>query len=438
MRAARVSTEDDSPKRNPRRVHFFAVSTTSFFISMGSGLIIPLLPAFQQRYGLSVTQISLLPTSFFAGRLLVGMLAGIVSDRVGARWVANAGCILTGVGAMVAWWAPTYPILLSAEVLQGVGAGIYTTAAITLVIGVLPKGRVGRGIGIYQAINLLGFSFGPTVGGFAAARAGLNSPFVIYALVALGGLLVSLVIFGWSDSRGPAVHLPQRPKPGQGEASRASVGVLLRNRGFMMALLVVAAGAWVSSGVRSTLIPLFAQDSVKVTSFQNGLVLTASALGQMVALAPMGHMLDRFGRRLVILASLIGVSTALIVLSLIDQIWMLFTVSLVMGVCMACQIAAPSAILVDVIDPMYYGSGVGMQRSVLDAGKMIAPLTIGLLIDALDYELTFIVGAVFLLLVTAVLTRMEETSRKPRSTAQAEGDEEDEAIVELSQSETSL
>jgi MFS family permease len=436
VKSGGLATEPEAPKGNPGRVHFFAVSATSFLISMGSGLIIPLLPAFQQLYGLSVTQISLLPTSFFAGRLLVGMLAGMLADRVGARWVANAGCILTGVGALAAWWAPSYPILLGAQVLQGVGAGIYTTAAITLVIGALPKGRVGRGIGIYQAINLLGFSFGPMVGGLAAAGFGAKSPFVIYALVAFGGLLVSIAVFGWSDSRGPAVHLPRRAKLAPGEASRISVVSLLRNRPLMMALLVVAAGAWVSSGVRSTLIPLFAQDAVNVTSFQNGMVLTVSALGQMFALAPMGYLLDRFGRRSVILASLIGVSAALVMLSLVNEIWMLFAVSLVMGVCMACQISAPSAILVDVLDPRHYGSGVGMQRSVLDAGKMVAPVTVGVLVDALDYKLTFIVGAILLSCVTAVLTRMPETMG--RQLPSSDREEEEEAVVELSQTETSL
>jgi MFS family permease len=438
LKSGSVAAEPGAPKGNPGRVHFFAVSATSFFISMGSGLIIPLLPAFQQLYGLSVTQISLLPTSFFAGRLLVGMLAGVVADRVGARWVANAGCILTGIGAFAAWWAPSYPILLAAQVLQGIGAGIYTTAAITLVIGALPKGRVGRGIGIYQAINLLGFSFGPTVGGIAAAGFGPKSPFIVYTIVAFGGLLVSIAVFGWSDSRGPAVHLPQRAQRSPGDASKVSVGALLKNRTLMMALLVVGAGAWVSSGVRATLIPLFAQDSMNVTSFQNGLVLTISALGQMAALAPMGHMLDRFGRRRVILASLIGVSAALVLLSLVNQIWMLFAVSLVMGVCMACQISAPSAILVDVLDPRHYGSGVGMQRSVLDAGKMVAPVTIGVLVDALDYKLTFLVGALLLGGITAFLTRMPETSGATRIHSPEEEDEEEEAVAELSQNETSF
>lgn len=436
MKPGAVAAEHGAPKGNPARVHFFAVSATSFFISMGSGIIIPLLPTFQQLYDLTVTQISLLPTSFFAGRLLVGMMAGMVADRVGARWVANSGCILTGVGALVAWWAPSYTILLGAQVLEGVGAGIYTTAAITLVIGALPKGRVGRGIGIYQAINLLGFSFGPLVGGTAAALLGPKSPFLIYAFVAFGGLLVSIIIFGWSDSRGPAVHLPQRTGPTG--APRVSLGALLKNRGLMMALLVVAAGAWVSSGVRSTLIPLFAQDAMNVTSFQNGLVLTVSAVGQMAALAPMGHLLDRFGRRSVILASLMGVSAALVMLSLISQMWMLFLVSLVMGVGMACQIAAPSAILVDVLDPGSYGSGVGMQRSVLDAGKMVAPVTVGVLVDALGYKPTFIVGALFLGSVTAILTRMPETSAAGGHPLPREDDEEDAAVTELSQSETSL
>jgi MFS family permease len=117
--------------------------------------------------------------------------------------------------------------------------------------------------------------------------------------------------------------------------------------------------------------------------------------------------------------------------------WMLFLVSLVMGVGMACQIAAPSAILVDVLDPGSYGSGVGMQRSVLDAGKMVAPVTVGVLVDALGYKPTFIVGALFLGSITAFLTRMRETSvaggHSPR-----EDDEEDAAVAELSQSETSL
>ncbi|WML31771.1 MFS transporter [Neobacillus sp. OS1-32] len=81
------------------------------------------------------------------------------------------------------------PILISLRVLPGIGFGIITTLLATLATTIIPKKRLGEGIGFFGMATSLGASLAP-----AATIAIFHSFSFLYVL--LFSLIVELLIFG--------------------------------------------------------------------------------------------------------------------------------------------------------------------------------------------------------------------------------------------------
>jgi benzoate transport len=105
---------------------------------------------------------------FSAG--LFGMMVGAlflsrVADKVGRKPVAVMGLCLSGIGMLVAMFAPTIDTLIIGRVLTGIGVGGILVSLNTLVAEYAGKKYRGIAIAIFQ----LGFATGAFLSGFIAA-----------------------------------------------------------------------------------------------------------------------------------------------------------------------------------------------------------------------------------------------------------------------------
>ena len=68
------------------------LSSISFFVAVGFGLIIPALPIFASSFGVSKTAIGLIISSFAIVRFSSGLVAGKFVDKFGERSVLDDQC----------------------------------------------------------------------------------------------------------------------------------------------------------------------------------------------------------------------------------------------------------------------------------------------------------------------------------------------------------
>jgi DHA1 family multidrug resistance protein-like MFS transporter len=395
--------------RRAQRIQFVAFTTVTFFVSMGVGLIIPILPQYKEIFQLSSAEAGLIPASFFAGRLVFDLIGGVLSDRVGRRLVLSVGCVLTGLASICAGLTSSFPVFLVALFAQGMGAGLFVTSAMSILIALIPPGRTGRAIGTYQSMSLLGFSVGPAVGGLTAASFGPRGPFFIYAVAAFGGLVVATAALRLRTSAAS----PIGPAGGAVvEWSLRSSLSLFRKRALLLGLLGTGTLAWTSGGIRGSAVPLFADAELGFDAIQNGLLMSASSLGQLAVLWPGGFLLDRIGRRPVIIASTLATSASIAMLAIATTPWMLVVVVALLGAALGCLGIGPWAILVDVVEPKLYGTAAGIQRTGLDVGKVLGPVFVGALIDAHGYHEAFALCAAIVGVTALVLLKLPET--RPR------------------------
>lgn len=120
-----------------------------------------------------------------------GMLAaGAIGDRLGHRRTCAVGCTVFAAASLVAALSTSWALLLTARIVQGLGAAIMLPASLAI-IGVLfpaPRERA-RALGVWGGIATTGFALGPVAGGLFATHAGW--PLIFWINVPLGLLLAT-------------------------------------------------------------------------------------------------------------------------------------------------------------------------------------------------------------------------------------------------------
>ena len=125
----------------------------------------------------------------FTGALLA---SGALADRFGRRRAMLAGNAVFLMASIACGLATSGPQLLTARVVQGVGAAFMVTGAIALVAGAFPNhGQRTRAFGIIGVISGVAMALGPTLGGLLASWFGwrwifyANIPFCLALALAV-------------------------------------------------------------------------------------------------------------------------------------------------------------------------------------------------------------------------------------------------------------
>ncbi len=106
------------------------------------GKVPPLLPTLRQDLGLSLVQSGLIATMLNAMGMLVGLFAGLLSDRFGQKRFALQGLALLALGGVAGAFADSYALLLASRFLEGTGFVMTTVSGIALITNVtLPADR---------------------------------------------------------------------------------------------------------------------------------------------------------------------------------------------------------------------------------------------------------------------------------------------------------
>lgn len=96
------------------------------------GKVPPALPALRAEFGLTLIETGYIATLLNVMGGLVGMFAGVFSDRFGHKRIALGGLALMAAGGLVGALAPGYALLLLSRFVEGAGFIMMTVAGVAL------------------------------------------------------------------------------------------------------------------------------------------------------------------------------------------------------------------------------------------------------------------------------------------------------------------
>jgi DHA1 family multidrug resistance protein-like MFS transporter len=389
------------------RMDILSIYVPSFFIFVGMSIISPILPIYAESFNVSYTLVSLAVSMYALGRFVADVPVGLLSDRVGRRRMMIMGTVIIIICSILNATAPNFALFLIYRFLEGVGSSMWMTSRTTLLADILKPEERGRVMSYFQAFMLLGSSAGPTVGGFIATGYGLREPF--YAYAAFGGLSLILTYFLIHD---PEDIIKEHSK--ETGFSWPLVKRLLSNSSFSMACLATFTIFFMRTGIRSTIIPLFADTVLGLDADAIGIVISCATITNLIVTIPVGHAIDYFGRKPIIVLMLTLTAISTLIFPFTYSFYTIALAAVILGIGTGGAGQAPLALATDATINEPHGLSMGLYRLFGDVGFVIGPILMGFIADNTNLSMPFYVttAIIFVNVILVQLFAKETYSRK--------------------------
>ena len=216
----------------------FAVLLSLSFCHLLNDMIQSLVPALypilKANYGLDFGQIGLITLAFQCTASLLQPLVGAYTDRHPLPYSLPAGMASTLAGLLLLSQATSYPVILGAAALIGVGSSVFHPES-SRVARMASGGRYGLAQSLFQVGGNFGSAIGPLLAAFVVVPRGQGS-IAWFSGAALLGMLVLVRVGGWYRRNGR----PARPRAAARSGAEGAVAALSRGQVlFAIGVLVV-------------------------------------------------------------------------------------------------------------------------------------------------------------------------------------------------------
>ncbi|MXX19625.1 MAG: MFS transporter [Dehalococcoidia bacterium] len=382
----------------------------ALFFGIGQWMIIPAIPQFADELGASVFLSGIIFAARGAGSMIGDVPSGLLMSRLGGRVTMTSGVVLTAVTAAAMGFSSGPATLGLFTLLNGVAFALWHVSRLAYMTETVPVEYRGRALSLVGGVTRVGFFAGPIVGGAIAQFGGLETVFFAQAVVV--GVAALLVATRLPEPRGGDAGTPERP-----HVSLRSVA-LAERRSLIVAGSVAITLVLIRHG-RQFLIPVWGREALDLDPFEIGLIFGLASAIDMVMFYPVGVVMDRWGRKWVIVPSLLVLSASLLLMPLTAGFVSFLLVGLLSGFGNGLGSGAVMTLGADLAPPDAAGEFLGLWRLVGDVGAVAAPPAIGGLEDLFTLDAAAAVtgiiglagGVIMLLLVRETLTRAREPAR---------------------------
>ncbi len=381
-----------------------AISFSHLLNDMMQSLIPAMYPMLKRSYQLSFMQVGLITFTFQVTASLLQPLIGAFTDRRPKPYSLPVGMGFTLCGLLLLAAARSFGFLLLAAALVGTGSSVFHPES-SRVARMASGGAHGLAQSIFQVGGNLGSSLGPLLAAFIVLPLGQGSV-AWFALFALLGIGVLTRVGHWAHVHGLARLAPRARKAGaapplSAARVRAAIAVLLA--------LILSKYFYLASLTSYYTFYLIEHFRVDVRSAQLMLFafLGSVALGTIFG-GPLG---DRFGRKIVIWVSILGVLPFTLALPHANLFW---TVVLTLPIGFVLSSAFPAIVVyAQELMPGKTGTVAGLFFGFAFGMGSIGAALLGALADATSIELVYRVCAWLPLLgiLAALLPNVEQDHR---------------------------
>ncbi|MGW5424019.1 MFS transporter [Streptomyces sp. NPDC003943] len=334
--------------------------------------------------------------AFGLTKALTNLAAGALTARFRRRQLLLTGWLIGVPVPFVLAYAPTWGLIVAANVLLGVNQGLTWSMTVNMKIDLVGPARRGLATGLNEAAGYAAVGATALLTGYLATAYGLRPvPELIGVVFVAAGLGLSLVV---RDTAGHvALELAQHPAlPGAGRPHlrETFVRTSWRDRslrGASQAGLVNNLNDGLTWGV----FPLLFTDhglGFAAIGLIKGLYPLLWGFGQI----PTGHLADRIGRKPLIVTGMLVQSLGFVLaLVLLDRPLLAGVLSAVfLGLGTAMVYPALLASVSDHAHPAWRAGALGTYRFWRDLGYAVGALLAGVLADLLGLNATVVAAAV--------------------------------------------
>jgi MFS transporter, FSR family, fosmidomycin resistance protein len=259
-----------------------------FTVDSYVGLLPVLYPLLIGRFQLTLGTVGLVTLAYTGMASITQPAFGLIADRWGTRFTGLA-LIWTAATFAAVGFAPSFPVLLAIAFLSGAGSGAFHPFGALTVRRLLPRRGMSTAMSVYVTGGTIGVAAGPIIGVIVFGLFGIRGT----ALMLIPGLAIAVFLL---------VAMRDRP-----EATRAPARAVGATAVAMVPLLATI-GVMASRSWTTTTLQAFTPTWYHLLGYGPwfyGPLATTIVLASAIGTVGCGSLADRFGRRSVILGSLV-------------------------------------------------------------------------------------------------------------------------------------
>lgn len=342
--------------------------------TLGSGLLVPILPLYAAGFEISYGLIGLILAGEGLGTLIADVPTGMIQRRFGNKQVLMTGFAVSMISVALLCFAQSIWIVLLLRLTAGFGRAMISVSMHIYVASQVKLSQRGKAISIFGGTHRLGGFIGPAIGGIIAGGFGFRAVFIVFALAAGIGL-VFVMLFTHSS----------REKQTQKHSARhhqLHLLAMLRSHCRVLASAGTAQifGQMIRAG-RIAVIPIFAADALGLGVDQIGFIVSLSAAVDFSLFLVAGWLMDRHGRKFAIVPCFSIQALGMALVPLTATFGGLLFAAVLIGFGNGLGAGSMMTLGADLSPAESRGEFLGVWRLISDVGFTGGPLVVGAVAD---------------------------------------------------------
>lgn len=350
---------------------FLLICLANLFLFMNVQVLLPTLPLYIIHVGSDNKATGMIMGSFTIAAMIMRPAAGMLLDRFGRKIVLLPGIAVTAIVSVSYHFAGSILLILLIRLAHGGFYSISTTATGTIVSDLLPRIRLGEGMGYFGITSSISMAISPLIGLWIVEHAGFTVLFNVSTVLVLLALVMGVA--------------SGHKRPEGGSDNRKAGFVLLEKKA-----LPAASVMFFLTTVFGAIIYYVSLHAAHRGVSNIGLFFTFQALGMMIFRPLAGRWVDKRGANYPVITGLILTAISTVLISYSTSLVSFTLAGFAYGVGFGFCMPPLQALAVRDVPQERRGAATGTFFSAFDLGIGLGAIVWGWTVEVAGYPLMYL------------------------------------------------
>lgn len=371
--------------------NFILICLSNFTVYIALHSQHPTLPIYIEKLGGSKDTVGLALAFLTIAAVIIRPVTGWALDNFGRKKILIVGLIIFLIPCLIYTSMIGIIPLLIFRLIQGFGWGICNTSQATVASDLIPRQRLGEGLGFYGTTISLSLAIAPAIGLWLVDNFSFQSLFITNSILTLASIILAL-----------SIKYPQTEPP----ATKSKL-VFLEKLALRPSVIILLIATTYSSTL--SFLALFIRQKEMVTA---GLFFTAMAITTLASRPFAGKLIDKKGRRgydFVVITGVISLIISMIILAQTTSTLHLLLSGILFGIGFGSLQPTMLALCISSVPAVRRGAANATYWTAFDIGVASGSIFWGIIANSYGYATMFNLTIIPVLLALIVYS----INRKP-------------------------